>query len=80
MMEFIIHIMMIAIKTLLFFLSLTATLYLIEDGIENTIINSKKDPDMFKAQYCHGVTNTFSGKVLFIALLLWTLFYLANQF
>jgi hypothetical protein len=71
---------MIAIKTALFFLSLTATLYLIEDAIEQIIINSKKDPDMFRAEYVYGLSNTFSGKLLFITLLFWTLFYLANQF
>lgn len=72
--------MIIAIKTLLFFLSLTATLYLIEDGIEKTILNWKKERMEFHVEYTHGLSNTFSGGILFVTLLCWTLFYLANQF
>jgi hypothetical protein len=71
---------MIIIKTIVFFLALLSTLYLIEDAIEQTIINLRRSPEMFRAEYTQGLTNTISFKILFITTFLWTVFYLFNQF
>ena len=70
---------MIILKTIFFFLALLSTLYLIEDAIEQTIINLRRSPEMFRAEYTQGLTNTFSFRLLFITTFLWTVFYFLSQ-
>lgn len=74
------HIIMIAIKTVVFFLAFLATLYLIEDSIENTILNMKKSEVRFHDEYTRGITHTLSGWLILLTTVLWTALYLLNQF
>jgi hypothetical protein len=71
---------MTTIKTIVFFLALLSTFGLIEDGIEKTIINSKKPAETFRVEYVTGITHTFNGWLIFTTTFLWTLFYVLNQF
>jgi len=71
---------MIAIKTVVFFLAFLATLYLIEDSIENTILNMKKSEVQFHDEYTRGITHTLSGWLILLTTVLWTALYLLNQF
>jgi hypothetical protein len=71
---------MIVIKTILFFLALGSTLLLIEDAIEKTILNSKKEYIDFHLEYTTGISYTFSGTLMFFTVIFWTAFYLFNQF
>jgi hypothetical protein len=71
---------MIIIKTIVLFCAILATLWLIEDGVEKTIMNSKVEKDEFYLDYNLGRVHTFGFGSIITSTLLWTLFYLLSQF
>lgn len=72
--------MIILGKTILFSLALWATIAFIVDVIEKIIIYYKKDEDELHLLYTHGYLSTINERLLTICVLLWTGFYLINQF
>lgn len=71
---------MIAIKTILFILALFVTLSLIEDAIEKIIMHNKTDGDELHVLYTSGLLSTFDITLSVLSCVLWTGFYLINQF
>jgi len=70
---------MIALKTILFFFALGVSVSAIEEFVEKTIANLKKDKDEYDVLYTTGFITTIDFWSTFIAILLWTAFYLVNQ-
>lgn len=70
---------MIALKTILFFFALIASISAVEEFVEKTIAHLKKSEDEYHVLYTAGMISTIDFWSTFIAILLWTAFYLVNQ-
>jgi len=70
---------MIAVKTLLFFFALIATVMAIEDFVEMIIAHSKKDEEEYHHLYTHGLIHTLDFATTLISIMLWSIFYILNQ-
>lgn len=71
---------MIAIKTIIFFFAFGATLQMIEEMIMRIILDSKKEHDEYRENFVRGYTTLLEGRMPIITIVLWTAFYLINQF
>lgn len=69
---------MIIIKTIVFFLVLLFTFVFIEDVIEKIILMNKKDYESLHLEYTHGLSGLFDSRVLVLMTITWTGFYLLN--
>ena len=70
---------MIAIKTLIFFFALVASISAIEDFVEKILAHSKKTEEDYHHLYTHGLIRTLDFWSTLISILLWTGFYFVNQ-
>ena len=70
---------MIAIKTLIFFFALIASVVAIEDFIEKIIGHSKQGKDEYHMLYTTGLIGTLDFWSTLISILLWTGFYVLSQ-
>ena len=71
---------MIVLRTIFFLLSLVMTLFFLEDAIEQIMLNSKKSEPTLHAFYTGEYMGIFSGTLMFLMVLFWTVFYLLYQF
>lgn len=70
---------MIAIKTLIFFFALVATVSALEDFVEKIIGHSKKTEEEYHHLYTHGLIGTLHFWSTLISIILWSGLYLLNQ-
>ena len=70
---------MIAIKTMIFFITIWITFAFIEDIIEKIILYNKLDGDELHSLYTTGLLSTFNRPLCGLTIIFWTLFYLLNQ-
>ena len=70
---------MIAIKTLIFFFALVATVSAIESFVEKIIGHSKQGKDEYHMLYTTGLISTIDFWSTLISILLWSGLYLINQ-
>ena len=70
---------MIALKVLLFFFGLVATIKAIEGFVEKVIIYSKQSEEEYRHLYGHGLIDTIDFWPTFLSILCWSGLYLVNQ-
>jgi len=71
---------MITIKTIIFFFALIISIFTLEDFVEKILAHLKKSEEEYHVLYTSGLIITLNFWSTFLSILLWTTFYLLNQF
>lgn len=70
---------MIALKVLLFFFGLVATISAIKGFIEKLVSHTKKSEEEYHELYTRGIIDTVDFWPTLLSILFWSGFYLINQ-